>query len=362
VILFLKFRFGYKYEKNPFKTNGNYIVLSNHTTDFDMLFVASSFKKPMYFVGSEHIARWKLLYAFLKVCFDPIMRNKGASAASAVKEIKRRIKSGANICFFPEGVRSWDGANSPISYSTAKLVKTSGAGLVTYKIIGGYFTSPMWSGASVRRGKVFGSPVRYLSVDEISSLSVEEIYDIIVNDLYEDAYERQNDEKVCYKGKCLAEGLERLIFKCPECEKRDRFVSSGNHIKCENCGYSFNYNEQGFLEGGRFKTLKELSDWQKTEVENDVIEGVEYTAETISFLSIKNHKETTLSGGKVVLSPKELKIGESFFPTDKISDLAMCGNRKIVFTHDKDYYEFVPDNNALKFMIYYNLIKQKERN
>ncbi len=337
-------------------------MLSNHTTDFDMLFVASSFKKPMYFVGSEHIARWKLLYAFLKVCFDPIMRNKGASAASAVKEIKRRLKSGANICFFPEGVRSWDGVNSSISFSTAKLVKTSGCGLITYKITGGYFASPMWSGASIRRGKVFGSPVRYLSAKEISSLSVEEIYDIIVNDLYEDAYERQKAEGQCYKGKELAKGLERLIFICPECKKRDNIISSGNSVQCKECGCSFEYTEQGFLEGGRFKTLKEFSDWQKTEVENDVAGGVEYTAETKSFLSLKKHKETFLSGGKVIMSPDSLRVGENIFPMSEISDLAMCGNRKLVFTHNKDYYELTPDSNALKFMIYYNLIKQKERN
>ena len=333
------------------------MVLSNHTTDFDMLFVASSFKEPMYFVGSEHIARWKLLYAFLKVCFDPIMRNKGASAASAVKEIKRRLKNGANICFFPEGVRSWDGETAPISFSTAKLVKSSGCGLITYKITGGYFASPMWSGASIRRGKVFGSPVRYFSAEEISSLSAEEIYDIIIKDLYEDAYKRQQTEMERYRGNALADGLPRLMFICPECKKRDSFVSDGNRVECSACGCAFTYNEFGFLEGKSFKTLKEFSDWQKAEVQSDVIGGVEYTAEAVSFLSLKNHEGTQLPGGRVCMSPDALKIGERVFSTSDISDLAMCGNRKIVFTHGKDYYELITDNNAFKFMIYYNLNK-----
>lgn len=353
-MLFLKLRFGYKYKKADFKTEENYIVLSNHATDYDMLFVASSFKKPMYFVGSEHIARWKVLYAFLKFAFDPIMRNKGASAASAVKEIKRRIKNGANICFFPEGVRTWDGANSPISFSTAKLVKTSGCGLVTYRITGGYFASPMWSGADVRKGKVFGAPVRYLSAKELSSMSAEEIYKIITDDLYEDAYARQRKEKERYVEKNLAKGLERLVFICPECKEKESFSAVGNRAECEKCGYGFSYNEYGFLEGGRFETLKDFSDWQKSEVKKDLSEGEEYISASSTLSTIKNHKENYMYSGKTTMTPRELIVGSETFPMSEISDLAMCGNRKIVFTHGKTYYEMIPDSNALKFMLYYN--------
>ena len=65
VIAFLKLRFGYRY-KLAENLPDNYIVISNHTTDYDMLFVASSFKRQMYFVGSEHIARWGFFSKFLK--------------------------------------------------------------------------------------------------------------------------------------------------------------------------------------------------------------------------------------------------------------------------------------------------------
>ena len=64
VKLFIKLRFGYKY-KVAKNLPENYIVISNHTTDYDMLFVGASFKRQMYFVGSEHIARWGFFSKFL---------------------------------------------------------------------------------------------------------------------------------------------------------------------------------------------------------------------------------------------------------------------------------------------------------
>ena len=157
VSLFLRLKFGYQF-KSPKALPPQYIVLSNHVTDWDPLFVAVALKKQMYFVGSEHIARWKRAYKLLKYVFAPIMRPKGASAMAAVMSILRHVKKGANVCLFPEGVRSWDGRPCPILPSTAKLVQKAGVGLVTFRITGGYFVSPMWSDG-LRRGKISGAPV-----------------------------------------------------------------------------------------------------------------------------------------------------------------------------------------------------------
>ena len=101
IILLLKLKFGYSFEK---ATNlpDTYIVLSNHVTDWDPLFVASSFPRQMYFVASEHIARWKVAYTFLKTLFAPIMRYKGTVASSTVKEVFRKVKDALMSAFSPK--------------------------------------------------------------------------------------------------------------------------------------------------------------------------------------------------------------------------------------------------------------------
>ena len=140
VRIFLWLKFGYRC-KVATELPETYIVLANHTTDYDPLFVASSFPRQMYFVGSEHIARWKFLYKLLKFAFAPIMRPKGTVAVSTTMDVLRKIRAGGNVCIFAEGARTWDGVTQPILPSTGKTVKSARSGLVTYKMVGGYFAS-----------------------------------------------------------------------------------------------------------------------------------------------------------------------------------------------------------------------------
>ena len=357
--LFLKLKFGYKYEVAK-DLPENYIVLSNHVTDWDPVLVGVSFKRNMYLVGSEHISRWKFAYKFLKWGFEPILRPKGALASGAVMDIIRHCRKGKNVCLFAEGARSWDGVTNPISPATAKLIKSARCALVTYKITGGYFVSPMWS-KSLRKGKISGKVENVYTAEELSTLSVDEIYNIIVSDLYEDAYSRQLENPERYKGKNLAEGLEKLIFLCPDCGGFETLYSEGDTVTCRKCKKSFKYNEYGMLEGLKVKTVKELSDWQKAKVEKDCSEGKEYYTDDVIISTIKNHVETQVATGMLTMTPECIKCSSLKIPLKDISDLAMHGQNALVFSAGKDYYEVLTpkDCNALKFMLYYRCFENK---
>ncbi|MBQ7966264.1 MAG: 1-acyl-sn-glycerol-3-phosphate acyltransferase, partial [Ruminococcus sp.] len=108
VIVFLYLKFGYTF-KTAKDLPENFIVLSNHNTDFDPLFLGVSFKDSIRFVASEHISRWKFAFKFVDHIFSPIMRPKGTNAASTVKEMLRTLRGGDNVCMFAEGARSWNG-------------------------------------------------------------------------------------------------------------------------------------------------------------------------------------------------------------------------------------------------------------
>ena len=359
VIVFLKLTFGYRYTvaKN---LPENYLVISNHVTDFDPILAACSFPRQMYFVGSSHISRWNLAYKFLKTCFDPIMRPKGASAASTVIEIIRHIKKGANVCLFAEGVRSWDGRSCPIDPSTAKMVKKMGCGLVTYRIVGGYFASPMWSGASIRRGYLHGGVVRVFTPEQLKAMTVDEIYDAIMTDTREDAYARQIADPKPYRCKRPAEHLERLLFLCPHCGGRDTFSSAVDTVTCSACGHSFRYNLYGMLEGTDFETVQAFSDWQKAKVAEDIANGIPYTAPHAALRIIGKEQETPLPGGPLSLSREGLKCGDFHLSLSEISDFSMFGQKNIVFTAGKTYYQLNPaeGSNCLKFLLYYEALKQ----
>ena len=354
VRIFLWFKFGYTCTVADHLPE-NYIVLANHATDYDPLFVASSFPRQMYFVGSEHISRWKFAYKLLRYAFDPIMRPKGTVAVSTTMDVLRRIRAGANVCIFAEGARTWDGVTQAIVPSTGKTVKSARCGLVTYKIAGGYFASPNWSGKNTRRGYVHGQVVNVYTKEQIAKLTVDEINEIIADDLYEDAYARQMKDPKPYRGKRLAEKLENLLFICPECGKVDTLYSSDDKVICRECGLTFSYDEYGMFRNAPFKTVREFAQWQREEVREAVRNRTTYQAPHAKMIQVVNHQESLAGEGELILSQDFLICGEKEIPLEQILGMSRHGKRALVFSTVDAYYEILVSEgaNALKFLLLY---------
>ena len=361
VVAFLKCFFGYTYDKAK-DLPETYIVLSNHATDYDPLLVAASFRRPMFFVASEHIARWPIAGKLITWLLNPIYRSKGASGATTVMEILRHARKGHNVCMFAEGARTWDGVTGPILPATAKMVRSAGCGLVTYKITGGYFTSPRWGGASIRRGYLHGSPVKIYTPEMLKAMTADEVYTAITADLHEDAYARQLADPKPYRSKKRAMFMERLLFICPKCGKRDTIRSAGDTVSCSACDLQFRYNTFGMLEGIPYSTVKALSDWQNQQVQRDIDAGTPYTAPNATLTTLLNHEETLAAQGSVTMTTETLRCGDFEIPLSEISDLNIHGQKAIVFTARRQYYELRPADgcNALKFHLFYHSCKAKE--
>ena len=357
VKVFLRLKFGYRF-KEAEGLPDKYVVLANHTTDYDPLFVAASFKEQMYFVASEHVARWGILSKLLFYFVSPIVRYKGTTATVTVMEMLRKIRDGANVAMFAEGARSWDGMTDQFLPSTGKVVKSARCALVTYRIEGGYFVSPRWS-SKLRKGRVYGAPVNVYTKEQLAKMSVEEINEVIARDLYENAYERQLANPTPYKGKDLAENMENLLFICPKCGAIDSFHSKGDKVSCAACDLEFRYTEYGMLEGAPFKTVYDFANWQKEESRKFVAEQKEIKAPKGTLKTVVNHIEEMVDEGLVTMDTNGITVGNTMIPMEQILDLNMHGKRGIVFSTKETYYELKPEEGicAYKFHLYYDLFK-----
>lgn len=243
-----------------------YLVIANHTTDFDSLFVALSFPQQMYYVASEHIFRSPFLRRFFAYMLAPIPKRKGGADVSTAMQMVRRLRAGHNIMLFAEGNKSFDGLPCPIHSATAGVVKASGATLITYHFVGGYFTHPRWA-RTLRRGKVTGRIVGVYTPETLAAMTEAQINTLITNDIAEDAYARQQAEKIHYRGKRLAEGIENALYLCPACKSIGTIQSKGNAFACT-CGLHGRYLDTGYLEGETlpFDTLTAWCAWQRGEL------------------------------------------------------------------------------------------------
>jgi hypothetical protein len=211
----------------------------------------------------------------------------------------------------------------------------------------------MWAGAKVRRGPVRGGIVHIYSAEEVATMTPAQLQQAISDDLYEDAYARQAKEMVKYPNRTGAAGLETLAYICPACGARDSFTTCGSEIKCH-CGCTIGYDDFGMLHGCGHKTAKELYAWQKEITARDAAQGMTYKARFGKLARLSNHSSEVAAQGEVSMDRESFRCGDFVMPLSAIVNLAMHGQRNLVFTADGAYYECkITDGNALQFFLYY---------
>lgn len=336
----------YEFELAP-KVEGPCLILSNHVTDFDPILVGLSFPEHMYFVAGENVLRMGFLSKLVTRYGSIIQRVKGTTDAEAALQILRTLKKGRNVCMFAEGNRTFTGETLPIAPATAKLVKMARSTLVTYRLTGGYLSTPRWS-THRRKGRMLGKAVGVYPPEEIKGMSEAEISALLARDLYENAYETQQRAPVAFRGKALAETLETALYLCPHCRKIDRLHSRGDRFFCD-CGLSMTLDEFGFFRGEElpFKTPLDWDKWQTGEMEklaaalgddrqNDE-PAFSDEGQTLNRREA-DHSLTSLATGTMALYRDRLTLGEHSFPLRELRGIGLIQRQGMVFsTADADY-------------------------
>lgn len=350
-------------EKIP-KVEGNSLVLFNHNTDFDCIFAAMRCPKHMYFVASEHILSVGFVSRLLDYFLAPIARVKGTTATTTALQVMRTLRSGSDVCIFAEGNRSFNGVTCPILFSTGKLAKATKSNLITMRFEGGYLASPRWS-YSLRRGKIESKLVNVYTPDMLANMSDDEVNEAIKRDLGENAYERQRREMIPYRGRKLAEGLEHVLFMCPECGKIGTMHSKGNNLICE-CGMKLTYDKYGFLHGPQFDNVYDWDVWQMEKlheyIDSKQDDDILFEDDNVRLLYVdENHDRNELFFGKLAMTKRELLIGEYRFPIEGVP-IGIYGRCSMVFEHEGVQYELKSKEKlcATKYQEAYSYILSKK--
>ncbi len=222
------------------------LIMSNHVSNFDPIFLATAFRRPIFFVASDHIFRLGLISRLIVYLVAPIPIVKSRIDIRTIRTILRITRDNGLIGLFPEGNRSFNGVTGRIPPSTGKLVKQLKSPLILYRITGGALTIPRWARYR-RKGRMLGKLSRVIDPQTLAAMTPEEINQAIHDAIFDDPYAEQLNHPVHFKGKCLAEHLERSIFVCPKCFGISTLTSCDDRFSCS-CGLSVRYNTLGFFE------------------------------------------------------------------------------------------------------------------
>lgn len=337
------------------------VVLSNHTTDFDPMFVRKCTNRFCYTLATDNILSSRIGRFFLPR-LGAIPKRKGVTDINSVKTMMSIASKGGSITIFPEGNRSYCLSQYYLSEDLAALLKKFQSTIVIFNIVGGFGNYPRFS-KNRRKGPLYSKLRKVLKYEEYKDMPNEELNKIIATNLEYFDLERQHT----YKSKSKAEYLERMFFVCPKCGAVSSLHSKGNILKCDKCGLEVKYNEDLTLSSTdpAFK-FKELSEWyfyQKDFVKNMTIgDGVIFTDEDVTLSTVNPYVlSKDLAKGKMTLTKDTLQIGGYKIDIKDILIASPVSGRKLVFTIEKDNYRIKGNMrfNALKYVLMFNKLDTK---
>ena len=191
-----------------------------------------------------------------------------------------------SVVMFPEAGYSFDGTATVLPDTVGKFVKLLGIPLVMIRTYGAFSRDPLYNNLHKRKVRVSATMKYLLSAEEIKEMSAEQISAIIEKNFCFDNFRWQQEEHITINEKTRAEGLERILYKCPHCNTECRMLGEGVSVKCLECGKEYYLNELGRLEcigeGSTECEIPHIPDWyawERSEVKREIEEG-KYSIDT----------------------------------------------------------------------------------
>lgn len=199
-------------EKIP---TGSYVVISNHTSYPDPLFVIDTLNSYVRFpITSAHYE--KTGWFFKLTGMFPIKRY--TIDVSALMKFTKTMRSGGIIGIFPEGERNWDGRPLEIPDGVLRLLSMSPNPILPIRIDDVHLLWPRWA-KKLRKGIV-----RIEIGDPINPKDHQKALDYTFLDTFKD--EKYADYR----------GIEKYIWKCPSCKTIGAMNAFKDGFKCDKCG------------------------------------------------------------------------------------------------------------------------------
>ena len=340
-------------------SSGRRVILANHESDIDFFAAYAAIPGRAHVVASQSIISTLPIAPFAEGC-GVITKNQFQTRITDLHKMKAVVDHEEPLLIYPAGLMTESGASTPIPMATGKVAKWFDADIYIAKISGTYFMKPKWA-SKKRRGQATLDIYKLVSREDLSAMSDEEAEALIEEHLSFDAYRTNAERKLPYKnGDCL-EGLENVLYKCPDCGADYSIaVKDGHSLICYKCGYAVRSDEYGTLyrEDGAEPVYKYPTDWHAY-IENAVFEEVKSNPDfklegraRIQKIDEKKHKFVEVGEGCIALDFDHLSIDGAIFDepthrqfrTDAFPILPFRPGKYFEIQHGQEILRIIPED------------------
>ena len=153
------------------------------------------------------------------------------------------------VTIFPEARFSLAGVNERLDDALGKFCKHAKVPVVLFKSYGNFINSPQWSKHPHRGIRQEGRLSLLLTPEDIAGMTADEIQEKIEKAFERDEYKWQAENNIHIKCKKRADGLHRILYKCPACNAEFKTKSEGIKLWCEACGATWEMDTLSRLKG-----------------------------------------------------------------------------------------------------------------
>lgn len=353
--------FNYDYDPESIKDQPT-ILLSSHASRLEFIYTIYGFKRKDVNVvcGFQNMVKKGLYPLFIKL--GVISKYLYQPDLMCVKNMFRVLKRNGALGLFPEGIQSTSGSTHPINPATTQFIKRSKANIVVCTSKGAYLATNRYS--SDRKKGYVGITYSLLFTPEmLDQLTEEQIYNLILQKISYNDFAFNKIARHKYIGKKPnAFGIDKILYKCPDCKEEHTLRVENDTVVCESCGFRVRINEYYDLVDikgeGCPDDIDEWYKWQRRCVANQVASD--------EFEMVLRGSLCTLRFDKLIKPPKNRKIlsvgtailtnrGLSFsgvldgetvdfdFSAKALYSLTFSTEGFLEFYCNNDYFMIVPD-------------------
>lgn len=239
------------------------LILMNHSSFIDLKIIATVFRKRPYqivctldgLVGKKWLMRCLGCIPTKKFITDPALVR---DMVYSVKELK------SSIVMYPEASYSFDGTATPLPESMGKCLKILKVPVVMVRTYGAFHRDPLYNGLQIRKTNVSAEVEYILSPEDIKEKSAAELNEILRKNFDFDHFRWQQEQKIRITEKFRADGLNRVLYKCPHCQTEGRMIGKGTTLYCEACKKEYELTEYGKMKAIEGVTeIDHIPDWYR---------------------------------------------------------------------------------------------------
>ena len=272
-----KTKFSYTTERMELVGKRPCLILMNHSSFTDMKLAFGIFYPRRMGIVTSVDAMSGILGKLMRL-LGCTPTHKYVADMSLIRDIEYMLKTNrTSVLMYPEAGYSFDGRATALPRKLGVLMKRLGVPVVTVITQGAFARDPLYNMLQIRKVKVSAHVKCIATPEEIKEKTVAELDALLEEAFSFDNFAWQRDNKVSIDVPFRADGLHRILYKCPHCGAESQMEGKGIHLSCHACGKMWQMDEYGqlfALEGEtEYTHIPDWYTWQRECVREELENG-----------------------------------------------------------------------------------------